>query len=169
MKKMYPTTKVMRLILIGSIALILTSCATGYHPSSITGGFEQIQLSNDSFMVGFSGNGYTSSERSRVFAMRRAAELTKEKGFKYFTISNSKTNISRSAYRTPVNAETNSNYNVYGNGSYGNINGSSNTTITGGNLVVTERPSTVIIVKMYHKNVDGALDADIFLSNFQKK
>lgn len=148
---------------------LLASCATGYHPSGFSGGYEELKLAKDAYLVGFRGNAYTSSDKAHIYAMRRSAELTLDKGYKFFVIEKSKDKVDTSAYRTPVQAHSNSNYNVYGYGNYGNIYGNTNTTVTGGDLIVSHRPKSAVLVKMYHKKVPNSLDAEIFLSNFDKK
>jgi len=45
-------------------------------------------LGENAFEVRFQGGAYDSQERASDFALLRAAELTLEKGFKYFVIDN---------------------------------------------------------------------------------
>jgi len=77
---------------------LLVGCATGYHPESFSGGFKEYQVSSDSYVIGFSGNGYTSSGTTYEYTLRRAAELTLEKGYKYFIIKKSTSDVRRSSY-----------------------------------------------------------------------
>ena len=159
------------------LLFILASCATGYHPDGFSGGFNDFKLSANTYQVRFSGNGFTSGERAYKYAVRRAAELAKENGYRYFKVINSSSNVDRSAHRTPLVANTSSNYNGTGYGNYGyghynsfgNLSGSSTTTYSGGDVVVIERPSTYITIKLYKNNADGLLDSDVILSNFAKK
>lgn len=67
-------------------AVTVTGCATSYQPRGLSGGFSETQLAENVFEVRFSGNGYTSSERASDFALLRSAELTLERGFKYFVV-----------------------------------------------------------------------------------
>lgn len=67
---------------------MLGGCATAYQTKGLTGGFSETALSPDSFKINFSGNGFTSAERSSDFAILRAAEKSIELGCNYFGIVN---------------------------------------------------------------------------------
>lgn len=69
-----------------SLSLVLVSC-TSYQSAGATGGFSETQLNATTYQVRFKGNGYTSKERTSQFLLRRAAELTLERGYRYFVIS----------------------------------------------------------------------------------
>lgn len=155
-----------------SVALVsslLIGCATGYHPEGLSGGFKEYQVNSDIYAIGFSGNGYTSSGTAYEYTLRRAAELTLEKGYKYFVIKKSASDVSRSSYTTPIQSRTTSNYNAHAFGNFGSVDGESNTTITGGNTYITERPTTGILIQMLRQNNHGALDAAIILRNYAPK
>lgn len=141
--------------------ILLSACATGYHAANFAGGFDEFKLSNDSYIVRFSGNDFTSGDRAYKYAIRRSAELTKEKGYRYFKIMKSSSVVDKSTYVTPLRADTQSNYNSYG--------GNSTTTISGGDVVTTEKPSTSFTIKMYKTHVGDSMDAEIVLSNFNTK
>ncbi len=86
----------------------LSGCATSYQQKGFTGGYSETQLAPDVFRVNFQGNGYTSSERAQDFALLRAAELSLERGFRYFALLDetdlhTRTNISylQATYGTP--------------------------------------------------------------------
>ena len=65
-------------------ALALASCATAYQPRSMTGGYQERQLSEARWYVEFFGNGHTQRDTVFGFWLNRCAELTIEKGFDYF-------------------------------------------------------------------------------------
>lgn len=70
-----------------TIALVLvTSCTTTYGPAGRMGGYSDFPLGGGRYKVSAAGNGYTSEARVRSIALKRAAELTLEKGKKYFYI-----------------------------------------------------------------------------------
>lgn len=152
------------------IVLLLNSCATGYHAEGFSGGYNQLRLSEDEYLVGFSGNAYTGMGKVHTFVMRRAAELTKEKGYKYFVVLNRSDQVDQSSYRTPITSSSTSNYNLsahgYGYGSNSNLYGNTNTTISGGDVIVYNRPSARVKIRMYKNQVAKSINADIFLSNF---
>jgi hypothetical protein len=72
-----------------TLVIFLGGCATGYHSRSFNGGYSEIMTNQDSFIVTFSGNRYTSGERTMRYALLRAAELTLNNGYKYFAILSS--------------------------------------------------------------------------------
>lgn len=154
--------------------ILLVSCATGYHPMMLNGGFQDFKLANDTYMVKFRGNGFTSQDRAFTFALRRSAELAKENGYRYFKIVNSSSTINISSYRTPIRANTTSmsSGSIYGNygygqySAYGHSQTNATTTISGGDIQTIERPITFITIKLYNKKSNGLIDADTILSNF---
>jgi hypothetical protein len=83
---------VIKHILAGAFALAvaasLNGCATAYQSKSFTGGFSETMLAPDTFKIGFSGNGFTSSERASDFAMLRAADKSLMLGCNYFGVMN---------------------------------------------------------------------------------
>jgi hypothetical protein len=73
--------------LIHALALFaLTGCASGYAPSSITGGFDQRQINETVWQVGYYGNGYTTDETVQTYWLHRSAELAIEQGYDGFQI-----------------------------------------------------------------------------------
>lgn len=66
--------------------VILFSCTTYSRAGSgiIGGGYNDFPLGNGRYRVEAYGNGYTSMQRVESIALKRAAELTLEKGHKYF-------------------------------------------------------------------------------------
>ena len=73
---------------LGAILVVasLTSCATGYQASGITGGYTEKKISDSAYMVSFGGNGFASKDRIYYFWTYRCAELTLEKGYSLFSI-----------------------------------------------------------------------------------
>lgn len=72
------------LLLISSI--LLTSCATGYHSYGFSGGYKEKSLSSDTMLITYEGNGFSSSETAYHYAMKRAAEVTLQRGYHYFEV-----------------------------------------------------------------------------------
>lgn len=73
----------------------LSACATStpYGPAAEGGGygFSEQQIESDRYRVTFSGNSSTTRETVENFLLYRAAELTAERGFDYFTMLESDT------------------------------------------------------------------------------
>ena len=71
------------------LALLVVGCATSYQRVSaftLTGGYYDEELPTGEYKVGFGGNGYTSTTTAMDYTLLRCAELTIEKGKKYFEI-----------------------------------------------------------------------------------
>ena len=74
-------------VIMGCILVcLLAGCATSYHAKGSLGGYSDSQLGQDEYIVYFSGNGFTATERSRDFCLLRAAELTLQKGYTHFVV-----------------------------------------------------------------------------------
>jgi membrane-associated protease RseP (regulator of RpoE activity) len=75
--------------ILGLLALIIliTGCATPYQETGSTGGFTDKQISRNEFIVAFSGNGYTSSQRAVDLCLLRCAEVALGNGFHYFILT----------------------------------------------------------------------------------
>ena len=146
-----------KIISIAPLIMTLMGCATGYHPDRFNGGYTQFKLSADVYRVSFSGNAYTSSEQANQFALRRAAEIATEKGSRYFKVLTSSSMMNRNASKTPLMANT----------YYGSSN--SITTYSGGDTLITEKPSAVITIKLLKLPSKDTFDANIILSNFSSQ
>ena len=74
-------------------ASVLASCATPtpYQPATGSGsyrtGYWDEQIESDRFRVTFAGNSLTSRETVERYLLYRAAQLTVERGYDYFTLS----------------------------------------------------------------------------------
>ncbi len=69
-----------------ALAIFLSGCATPYQPTGMTGGFRELQLKEDIWRIGFSGNGYTTHETAQTYWLYRCSELALEKGFDGFEL-----------------------------------------------------------------------------------
>jgi hypothetical protein len=148
------------LILLATV--VLAGCATGYHRAGISGGYSEAQLSEDTFQVSFTGNGYTSGGRAADFALLRCAEIAIENGYPYFVIVNGANGESRSTYVTPT--DTTGSATVVGNSVYGT------TTTTGGQTVVIVKPSTRnTIVGLKAKPSDFAYESAYVIRSFRQQ
>jgi hypothetical protein len=69
------------------LTVFIAGCATSYHPENWRGyGFTEKQLTEQSYLVSFSGNSRTSPTDVQHMLLRRCAELTIQKGYTYFLI-----------------------------------------------------------------------------------
>ena len=67
---------------------LLSSCTTPYQPNGTGGGYSEIAYNRDTYYVAFHGNQNTSQETMESYLLRRAAELTVNKGYRYFVLIN---------------------------------------------------------------------------------
>ncbi|WP_075186199.1 CC0125/CC1285 family lipoprotein [Teredinibacter haidensis] len=67
----------------------LLGCTTAYGPNNLTGGYKEKKLDENSYIVSFFGNGYTSEQQVWNYWIYRCAELTIEKGFEVFSLDSS--------------------------------------------------------------------------------
>jgi hypothetical protein len=70
------------------LSLASAGCTTGYQPLAFKGGYVDRQLSDTTYSVTFSGNGYTSRKKVYACFLRRCSELTAATQNDYFTIEN---------------------------------------------------------------------------------
>lgn len=138
-----------------SLALILLSgCATSYHPNSFSGGYTETQLAENIWRVSFEGNGYTRQQRAEDFALLRCAEVTLEKGFTHFALANS-------ASRTDFSSASTSSTTRY--------RGNRSTTTSDTDIIV--KPSTTNVVVMFNSKPDNqmAYDAKMICGDLGRK
>lgn len=80
-----------------AVLLIVSGCAhpTPYQPQSASSalhrGYSDERLAEDRYRVSFSGNSLTSRETVEAYLLYRAAELTVEHGYDWFSIMNRET------------------------------------------------------------------------------
>ena len=74
----------------GVIALTACATATPYQPAksdNMRNGFSETQIENDRVRITFDGNSLTKRETVETYLIFRAAELTKQNGYDYFTVT----------------------------------------------------------------------------------
>lgn len=62
-------------------ALLVAGCATPYQPLGFKGGYSEMGAGENTWLVSFRGNGFTSAARAREGAFRRATELCGGRSF----------------------------------------------------------------------------------------
>lgn len=85
-----------KLIALTTVGILLAGCAampaTPYQPyvphsaAGVHGGYSEQQLAPDRYLVRFHGNSMTSRDRVEGYLLYRAADLTLQRGFDWFTI-----------------------------------------------------------------------------------
>lgn len=135
----------MRIIISLCLVATLSACATAYQRDGFTGGFSETQLDENVWRVTFEGNGYTREQRAEDFALLRSAELTLEKGYTHFGLTDSRSRIETDAFTTPSTSYTTGS--AYGSGNY--VYGNATTRTYGGQTYFISKPSTTNIVVMF--------------------
>lgn len=133
----------------------------GLKPS---GGYSSLQLDEASFLVSFSGNGYTLPATAALYALLRAAELTTENGFKYFIVAGDKNESSLSTYTSPSQSHTMITPD-YATGGY-----FANSWSYGGQTEIVSRPSTTLTILCFKDRPNAyVLDAEITAKSIREK
>ena len=84
------------------LALIMIGgCSTPYQPRGFRGGYSEIKLTSDQYIVSFRGNGYTGSDTVRTYILYRSAEITLSAGYDYFLVIEGEIGSSVSTYTAP--------------------------------------------------------------------
>jgi hypothetical protein len=135
---------------------ILTGCATPYQPMGALGGYQEEQLAPDTYRVAFFGNGYTAPQTAAEYLIHRCAELTEQKGFRYFGIlAVSDQSVTRT-FTTPAHAyTTGTGYaTAIGNMAFGTYHAT--TYYTPAQTIQFNFPRPVITIKMLNAWPKGA-------------
>lgn len=81
----------MRVLALFTTALLLSACASQplYSPASRSGGpgYSETQLTEDRYRVSFVGQSRTPRDKVQNYALLRAAELTLDQGYDWFTVT----------------------------------------------------------------------------------
>lgn len=136
---------------------LAASCATPYGETGYSGGYESNWLAPDVLSVDVSGNGFTSDQRVKDYALLQAAERGQQAGYKYFTMLRNDNQGGVDTYYTPPTATTTTTANAYGNSLYA----TSNTTTTGG-VQQVYKPGRAMVVRMHREVPEGYLPGQYF-------
>lgn len=121
-------------ILLSVAALVISAC-TPFAPMGAAGGYEEKMVGENAYVITFSGNGFTSKERTRDLALYRAAQIGEKLKYTHFAVMG-ETDISQS--KTVYTGSTSTtNASVYGN--YGTA-----TTTTTPTTIPVYAPGTTI-------------------------
>lgn len=160
-----------RALLYFTIIFCLASCATAYKPNGLTGGYSEMKLNSNTYVVNFRGNGFTSPERVKAMALLRGADLTKQNGFRYFAVMDADDRVNTSYHSTPTTITGNSFGNYFGYNRFGTYSGSSHYTINPGETYAVNRYGSTLTIKMFpaQNKQNDLLDADLILSQYHQK
>lgn len=68
------------------LALMISACSTSYKGEGLMGGYSDIRIDENVFVVTFKGNTHTDDEKAVDYTLLRSAELALKNDFKYFVI-----------------------------------------------------------------------------------
>lgn len=160
---------VIKTLIVLSAALIAAGCATPYQKSGATGGFSEIQLDTNVWQVTFQGNGAVSPQKASEYALLRCAELTLEKGYSFFGLTETKNDSQQYTYVNPTQTTTKTKGYSTDSGKYGQ---QTESYTTGGDTVVIVSPSTINTVMMFKDkpNINGMIyDAKLLCKSLGEK
>lgn len=149
-------------------------CSTGYYSNSIGSGFEDSQISPDTFEIVFSGNGYTSRQKCDDMALLRASDIALNNGFSHFKII--QRNKGEDSYTHQVNpasvdSSSTSSYQgtLNGNNYYGSGSSSSTSTFNPAQGITFTFPKTQIVIKCFKSSNPDAFNASTIKNQMMKK
>ena len=132
-----------RLTIAAAILLLGTGCATPYQQHGFSGGFSDNRISQDTALVSFKGNGFTSKERVQLYLLYRCAEVTKQDGYDYFLVTGGVTE-GKVSYLSHYSATTTSKAYGSGNSAFGSAYTSGS-----GTTVPIHKYGTDAMIKMF--------------------
>jgi hypothetical protein len=147
---------------------LLAGCATSYAPKSFwnDGGFTETEVQPGLFMVRFSGNEFTSTDRTADLAMLRAADLCLGKGSDYMYLGDVATKIVQTGV-IPGSSTTTASATAYGTGNTASAYGTAYTTTTPPTALYS--PQTGLTVTCAQQRGEGAWDAAFLARSMREK
>jgi hypothetical protein len=150
-----------------AILSLLAGCATPYSSSGFLGGYSDTALAPDIYRISFQGNGYTSEERTKDFAILRAADLTLSHGYRYFGVVDESNGGRSGVINMPGHSYTTGNAYAVGNMVYG----SAQTTYVPGASIPFFFPKSGLLIRCFRERPDGifAFDAGFVSRSLREK
>ena len=128
------------------LPLLIWGCATTYQPRGFTGGFSDVQIDQNTVRVSFRGNAMTGRETVETYMLYRCAEITLEKGYDYFVLMDSGTDVQHSTHVSPGSYQSTTTVNSMGSG-FATANTSG--TYTPGTVTTYRRFGSNAVIKMF--------------------
>jgi hypothetical protein len=147
-------------------AILFASCATPYQSQGLTGGYSDFLTAPDEATIMFHGNGYTPAERVVLMTALRCADVTLQRGYRYFVVTGAADVSGHFSFTTPGYATTYGSANAYGFGNFATAYGTSYTTVTPPQTFNIYKPGLSVAIKM--SNSESALEPFGAFFNGQK-
>ncbi|HET8730477.1 MAG TPA: hypothetical protein VFM34_05140 [Moraxellaceae bacterium] len=158
----------MRGLLIAVAVLGLTGCMapTKYQPRAFTGGYQELQLNADSYLVSFYGNAYTNPSTVSDYLMLRCAELALSNGAPYFQIMGAADQTETRTFQQPSESVTTGQIQGVGsNTAYATLN----TQTYGGGTTTQVKPGAAVRIKLLKASEEKAIDAALVAEQIRKR
>jgi hypothetical protein len=127
------------------LALLLSACETPYRKADFwAGGYSDQMVSDNVAIIEFNSNVFSSPTETEKLAMRRAAELTIERGFDGFAIEDGSNYETVNTSYTPGQTTTH----CYNNDAFGHSSTCKSST-TSGFTTTTREPRTKLKIRMF--------------------
>lgn len=158
--------KYLYVIIMLLIIILLSSCATTYNTTKLSEGYQDQQISTDTYLIRFLGNSHTSNYTAYIFFLTRAAEIAIQHGYSGFYLLETKDITSYSQFISPGYSTSTSsgsihgNYYQYGNVGrlYGTINSSTTTTIIPPYISTVSRPAYMGLILLVNEKIENGPD-----------
>ena len=151
--------------LLSAVALAgLAGCATTYQPKGYFGGYDELRIGVDTFLVSFNGNSRTSASRAHDFLLLRCADVALANGATHFRIEELTDETQRRLVETPTQATTTGYVQTYGNTSYANLH-----TQSSGGIREKVMPGGKAKIRLLKANEEGAMDAALISSQLRQR
>ena len=153
-----------KFLILCAVALYISGCVTPYEHYNVwtDGGFDELQLSENSWKVSFKGNEFDDKDRIYDLCLLRCAELTLNNGYKYFSVVTRENSSEVGSFTTPT--YTTPTYTTQVGSGLGAFHSTTGGQTYGGQNIITSSPSSSIeIVCFASKRTDLNSYSAVFL------
>ena len=158
----------MRKLAVCCLIPLLAGCSTLYQPAGWGGGYEDVRLAEDVFIVAFHGGSDMRPLQADEFALLRGAELTLRSGYEWFVITKRNEYLDVGTFTTPTYTESTGSIEYHGTSAYK----SSTSTTYGGQTYRIVRPEVVLTIRCYKEKPEAGemvFDARFLFSSIKEK
>ena len=138
-----------KFLILCAVALSISGCITPYEHHNVWtgGGFDELQLSENSWKVSFRGNEFDDKNRIYDLCLLRCAELTLKNGYKHFSVVTRENTSEVGSFTTP--SYTTPSYTTQVGSGLGAFQSTTGGQTYGGQNIITSSPSSSIEIVCY--------------------